>query len=152
MLKLKINYPTKEEEYLFFKKIAHTPFHLKVNPMVAKEEVLKLQDLTDKIYLDEQTEEYIVNIADATCNPANYNLSIQNMIRYGTLPQATIFLNSAAKAHAVIQGRWYVMPQDVKAVGMDVLRHRAFPTSGPESKEKSSEDIVKEILNRVEVP
>ena len=93
-----------------------------------------------------------MNIVEATRNPAAYRLEIRDLIRYGASPRATIFLAMAAKAQAFMQGRGYVTPQDVKAIGLDVLRHRVIVTYEAEAEEKTSEDIVQQIFDTVEVP
>jgi len=152
MLKLKITYPTKEEERQILKKMAHSTLDLKVNPILQKNDILDLRELTDEIYMDEQIEEYIVNIVEATRQPEIYKLAIRDKIRYGASPRATIFLAMASKAHALIEGRGYVTPQDVKSIGMDVLRHRVIITYEAEAEEKTSEDILKMIFDAVEVP
>jgi MoxR-like ATPase len=152
MLKLRIQYPAKSEEHAILKKMARSAPRLDVNPIIAPAEIMDLQKLTDEIYLDEKIEEYIVNIVEATRNPAAYRLEIRDLIRYGASPRATIFLAMAAKAQAFMQGRGYVTPQDVKAIGLDVLRHRVIVTYEAEAEEKTSEDIVQQIFDTVEVP
>ena len=102
--------------------------------------------------MDEKIELYIVDLVEATRNPADYKLDIGPMIRYGASPRATIFLAMAAKANALIEGRGYVTPQDVKSVAMDVLRHRVIPTYEAEAEEKTSEDLIEQILRTVDVP
>ena len=123
-----------------------------VEPIIQPADVISLRELTDEIYLDEKIEEYIVNIVEATREPEIYKLDISDMIRYGASPRATIFLAMCAKAHALLQGRGYVTPQDVKDIGMDVLRHRVIVTYEAEAEEKTSEDIVRQIFDTVEVP
>jgi MoxR-like ATPase len=152
MMKLKIAYPTKEEEQHNLKRLTHFSPQLDVKFILNKEKIRELQELTNEIFLDEQTEEYIVNIVDATCKPEVDNMSVQNMVQYGTLPQATMFLNMASKAHALIQGRWYVIPEDVKAVGMDVLRHRAIITYEEDTGEKKPEELLKMTIDSVSIP
>ena len=102
--------------------------------------------------MDEKIEEYIVNIIEASRNPSAYKLDIGDLIRYGASPRASIFLAMASRAHAFLEGRGFVTPQDVKSIAMDVLRHRVIVTYEAEAEEKTSEDIVQKILQTVEVP
>ena len=102
--------------------------------------------------MDEKIEEYILNIITATRDPQTCNLDISDLIRYGASPRATIFLANAARSNALLTGRGYVTPQDVKSIAPDVLRHRVIVTYEAEAEEKSSEDVVKQILDNVEVP
>jgi len=102
--------------------------------------------------MDEKIEEYILNLVAATRDPSLCNLDIGDLIRYGASPRATIFLAHAAKASALLAGRGYVTPQDVKSIAPDILRHRVIITYEAEAEEKTSDDIVKQILDNVEVP
>ncbi len=152
MLKLKITYPGKADELLILKRMAKSNPNMEVLPVIGSEEILMLRDLTDEIYIDEKIEEYIVNIIDATRHPEDYGLELSNYIQYGASPRATIYLTMAAKAYALLQGRGYVTPQDVKSIGMDVLRHRVIISYEAEADEKTPEDILQAIFNVVEVP
>lgn len=152
MLKLKVSYPTKAEEHQILKKMARSSPRIDVDPILQPDDILRLRQLADEIYMDEEIEEYIVNIVEATREPEKYNLPIRHMIRYGASPRATIYLAMASKAYALLQERGYVTPQDVKDIGMDVLRHRVIITYEAEAEEKTSEDIVKQIFDTVEVP
>ena len=100
----------------------------------------------------EKIEEYIVNLVEASRNPKAYKMDIGNMIQYGASPRASIYLAMASKANALIEGRGYVTPQDVKSIAMDVLRHRVIITYEAEAEEKTSEDIIEQILKTVDVP
>jgi MoxR-like ATPase len=115
-------------------------------------DVLRLRALADEIFMDEKIEEYICNLVEASRNPAAYKLDIADLIRYGASPRATIYLAMAARANALLEGRGYVTPQDVKSVAMDVLRHRVIITYEAEAEEKTPEDIVQQILQTVDVP
>ena len=106
----------------------------------------------DEIFMDDKIEEYIVDLIEATRNPESYKLKIRDLIRYGASPRATIFLTMAARANALMEGRGYVTPQDVKTIAPDVLRHRVILTYEAEAEEKTSEDIIDEILANVPVP
>lgn len=152
MLKLKITYPSKADELLILKRMAKSHPNMEVHPVLDAKDILMLRDLTDEIYIDEKIEEYIVNIIDATRNPKDYGLELGHYIQYGASPRATIYLTMAAKAYALLQGRGYVTPQDVKSIGMDVLRHRVIITYEAEADEKTPEDILQSIFSVVEVP
>jgi len=152
MLKLKISYPSKNEEHEILKKMARSKTDIAVEPVIRPQDVKRLRDLADEIYMDEKIEEYIVNLVEATRNPAAHKMNIEQLIRYGASPRATIFLAMAARANALIEGRGYVTPQDVKTVAMNVLRHRVIITYEAEAEEKSSEDIIGQILETVDVP
>jgi MoxR-like ATPase len=152
MLKLKVTYPTKEQEYQILKKMARSKPSTDVTPVISIEDVTRLRELADEIFMDDKIEEYIVNIVEATRNPESYKLDINPLIRYGASPRATIFLAMASKANALMDGRGYVIPQDVKSVAMDVLRHRVIITYEAEAEEKTSEDIIAQILQAVDVP
>ena len=125
---------------------------LDVDPVIKPPDIIRLRELADEIYMDEKIEDYIVNITQATRTPKDYKLDIEDMILYGASPRATIYLTMAAKAHALLEGRGYVTPQDVKSIGMDVLRHRVIISYEAEAEEKTSEDIVQQIFDTVEVP
>ena len=158
MLKLKITYPTKSEEHQILKHMARSSPDLSVQPILEPSDIVRLRALVDEIYMDEKIEEYIVNVVEATRNPGEYGLEIADLLRYGASPRATIFLALAAKAQAFLEGRGYVTPQDVKTIGMDVLRHRvvvsyeAEAEAEAEAEEKTSEDLVQQIFDTVEVP
>jgi len=152
MLKLKITYPSKEEEKRILKRMAKSAPELSVDPVIEPSDILRLRALTDEIYMDEKVEDYIVDVVQATRTPERYGLDVGSLIQYGASPRATIYLTMAAKAHALLQGRGYVTPQDVKAIGMDVLRHRVIITYEAEAEEKTSEDVVAAIFDNVAVP
>ncbi len=152
MFKLKMNYPTKEEEHRILKLMARSEPQLLVDPVIDPEKICELRRLVDDIYMDEKIEEYIVDIVAATRKPETYDASMKDLIRYGASPRATIFLALAAKAYAFLQGRGYVTPQDVKDIGMDVMRHRVIVSYEAEAEEKTSEDIVNWVFDSVEVP
>ncbi|MEO1837101.1 MAG: MoxR family ATPase [Akkermansiaceae bacterium] len=152
MMKLKVTYPSKTEEREILKRMARTKPNLNVDGVITPEDVLRLRELTDEIFMDEKIEEYIVDLIEATRNPESYGLKIRDLIRYGASPRATIFLTMASRANALIEGRGYVTPQDVKTIAPDVLRHRVILTYEAEAEEKTSEDIIEEILANVPVP
>ena len=152
MLKLKVTYPTKAQELKILQKMASSAPKVEVTPVILPADIVRLRQLADDIFMDEKIEEYIVNLVEATREPAKYKLDIGEMIRYGASPRATIFLAMSAKGHALLQGRGYVTPQDVKSIALDVLRHRVMVTYEAEAEEKTSEDLVTKILDTVEVP
>jgi MoxR-like ATPase len=152
MFKLKITYPSKNDELQILKKMARSAAAVEVNPVISPEDIKRLRELSDEIYMDEKIEEYIVNIVEATRKPEKYKLDIRQLIRYGASPRATIFIAMASKANALLEGRGYVTPQDVKTVALNVLRHRVIITYEAEAEEKTSEDIIAQILETVDVP
>ncbi|MCK4537254.1 MAG: AAA family ATPase [Candidatus Krumholzibacteria bacterium] len=152
MLKLKVTYPSKVEEKKILRKMASSAPKLEVEQVIEKSDIFRLRNLTDEIYMDEKVEDYIIDIVQATRKPDEYGLDVANLIQYGASPRATIFLAMASRAHALLQGRGYVTPQDVKSIGMDVLRHRVIITYEAEAEEKTSEDVVTAIFNNVAVP
>ncbi len=152
MLKLKVSYPSKAEEHEIMKKMAQSRPVIDVDAVVTTEDVKSMRELADEIYMDEKIEEYIVDIVEASRNPKAYKLDMEQLIRYGASPRATIFLAMASKANALIESRGYVTPQDVKTIAMDVLRHRVIVTYEAEAEEKTSEDIIEEILQTIDVP
>lgn len=151
LFKLKVNYPSKDEELLILRRMAggQPP---RPRPILSPTTILALRDLTNQIYIDGRVEEYIVNLVDASRNPHNYGLDIGQFIQYGASPRATIFLARAAKANALLAGRGYVTPHDVKTIAMDVLRHRVLLTYEAEAEEITSEELAQRIMDQVEVP
>jgi MoxR-like ATPase len=152
MFKLLVTYPSKAEEQLILRRMAGTTGEIPVQSIITPSDISRIRNLVSSIYMDEKIEEYILNLVAATRNPKLCNLDIGDLIRYGASPRATIFLAHAAKANALLSGRGYVTPQDVKSIAPDILRHRVIVTYEAEAEEKSSDDIVKQILDNVEVP
>jgi MoxR-like ATPase len=152
MLKLKVTYPSKAEELEILRRMARSSPGIEVQPVLHPADILALRALTDEIYMDAKIEEYIVNLVEATRHPDQYGLQIGELIRYGASPRASIFLAIAARARALLEGRGYVTPQDVKSIGMDVLRHRVIVTYEAEAEEKTSEDLIQQVFDTVEVP
>jgi len=152
MLKVMITYPEKEEEKLIMRQNVFGEFP-KVNPVVSTEDIIKARKVVREVYIDEKIENYITDIVFATRYPVKYNLSkYENMIQYGASPRASINLALAAKAYAFIKRRGYVIPEDVRAVCNDVLRHRIGLTYEAEAENITTENIINEILNTIEVP
>ena len=153
MLKLNIGYPNKEEERLILRRMSFTDKKIAGKPVVKPEDILRARKIVNEVYMDEKIESYILDIIFATRNPKNYKLDeLTPLIQYGASPRASIYLTVAAKAYAFVQGRGYVTPQDIKSIGMDVLRHRIIVTYEAEAEEKTSEDIIKKIFDEIEVP
>jgi MoxR-like ATPase len=152
MFKLLITYPSKTEEQQILQRMAGATGEIPVNGIITPADISRIRNLAASIYMDEKIEGYIINLVAATRDPRLYNLDIGDLIRYGASPRATIFLATAAKANALLAGRGYVTPQDVKSIAPDILRHRVIVTYEAEAEEKSSDDIVKQILDNVEVP
>ncbi|MGH7197176.1 MAG: AAA family ATPase [Candidatus Omnitrophota bacterium] len=152
MFKLKITYPRKSEELEIMERMAGAK-PAQVTPVARPEDILKARELVRSIYIDEKVKNYIVNIVCATRDPEAYKLKdLKGLIMYGASPRATIYLNIAARAYAFLKGRGYATPDDVKAIGMDVLRHRVIVTYEAEAEEMTSEDIVKKVFEEIEVP
>jgi MoxR-like ATPase len=152
MLKVSVGYPNREEELQIMRRMA-TGSELDVSPVVHPEEILRARKAVEMIYLDQQVEQYIVDLVLATRDPESHGLSeLQDLIAYGASPRASIYMAKTARAHAFLQRRGYVTPDDVRALAMDVLRHRVLLTYEAEAEEVSSEDVVTQILNTVEVP
>ena len=152
MLKLKIDYPDKKQERQILDRMAVTDKKFDIKAVISPGDIAEVRAVVDEIYIDEKIKDYRVDMVCATREPKKYSLDIKNFISYGASPRATIFLAIAAKAHAFIQQRGYVTPQDVKSIGMDVLRHRVIVSYEAEAEDKSSEDIIKTIFDNVEVP
>ncbi len=152
MLKLSVQYPTDDEELQIMRRMAGG-FSAEVKPVVTPAEILSARAATRLIYMDPQVERYIVNLVLATRDPADHGLrDLSDLISYGASPRATINLAKAARAHAFLNRRGFVTPDDVRAIGMDVLRHRVILTYEAEAEEVTPEDVVGRVLNTVEVP
>ncbi len=151
MLKLKVGYPGRDEEYAIQERMTVKDIPT-VTPVITPEEILKAREAVYKIYIDEKVKNYIVDIVMASREPDKYNLDIKDLIAYGASPRATIYLNMAGRAHAFLQGRAFVTPDDIKSIGPDVLRHRVILSYEAEAEELTSEDIVQKIFDGVEVP
>jgi MoxR-like ATPase len=152
MLKVIIDYPTLEEEKLIIREniSGNMP---KVTPVTTADEILKAREVVNQVYVDEKIEQYITDIVFATRYPDRYGMpELKDMITFGGSPRASINLARAARAYAFIKHRGYVVPEDVRAVAHDVLRHRIGLSYEAEASNVTSEDIVSKIINKVEVP
>jgi MoxR-like ATPase len=152
MLKIVISYPDKEEEKLILRQNI-SQNELTTSTILKTSDIIRARDVVRQVYLDEKIENYITDIVFSSRYPAEYKLGkFQGLIYYGASPRASIYLALAAKAYAFIKRRGYVIPEDVRAVALDVLRHRIGLTYEAEAENVTTEDIVNEILNTVEVP
>ncbi|PKD43985.1 AAA family ATPase [Rhodohalobacter barkolensis] len=153
MLKLKIGYPTETEELEIMRRMARTGDKPQLSPVTNAKKILAAREVINDIYVDEKVEKYIIDLIFATRYPENFNLSdLKELIEFGASPRASINLNLAARAHAFMEHRAYVTPDDVRTIAMDVLRHRIIPTFEAEAEEITSEDIIEKILMTVQVP
>ena len=153
MLKAKISYPQKQEERDIMRMNLAGEGLPKVNKVTSPEDIVKARRVVEEVYMDEKIEKYIIDIIFATREPAEYNLQkLQNLIAYGGSPRASISLAKAARSYAFIRRRGYVIPEDVRAVCHDVLRHRIGLTYEAEAENITSEEIITDILNNVIVP
>lgn len=152
LLKVIIGYPSKDEEKQIIRQNISGE-KIEVKPLLRPEEIIEVQKIVEKIYLDEKIERYIVDIVFATRTPADYNLKdLSGMISFGASPRASIGLAKAARAYAFLRGRGYVIPEDVRAVCHDVLRHRIGLTYEAEANNITTDQVISEILDKVEVP
>lgn len=152
MLKIKITYPSKEEE-LKIMRMYTNDISENINAVVSKEDIIRARKVVKDIYIDEKVEKYILDIVFATRNPAEYGLSeLTDLISYGASPRATLNLANGAKSMAFIKRRGYVVPEDVRSICADVMRHRIAVTYEAEAQEINSDAIIQKILNKVEVP
>jgi MoxR-like ATPase len=152
MLKIKVNYPSREEEKeVLWRMSSGRPIPL--DPMAEPSEILRLRQTIAELYMDQKLVDYVVDVVRATREPHAIGLhDIRPLIAYGASPRATIYLAQAARAHAFIRGRAYVVPEDVKAMAPDVLRHRVLLTFEAEAEDVTSDDLVRQLLEAVEVP
>jgi len=153
MLKVRIDYPTKEQERQIVDRMASVTSTPPVDPVIHPRDLLRARAIANKIYIDDKVKDYLVEIVHATRDPAAHDLSdLARLIEFGASPRATIALAVASRSHAFLQGRGYVTPHDVKSIGMDVLRHRVLVTYEAEAEEKTSEDIVQRLFEEIPVP
>ena len=152
VMKLSVDYPSPEEELAIMRRMTKGA-EPEASPVVKPADIIKARNVVEEIYIDPKIEQYIIDIVFATRNPKDYGLEdMADLIAYGASPRASIYLAKTAKAHAFLKRRGYVTPEDVRAIGMDVLRHRVIVTYEAEAEELSSEDVVRKVLNKIEVP
>ena len=152
MLKLNIGYPTKLEERRILDLMGTSAPDLAVQKVASVEEIIRSRDIVNRIFIDDRVKDYIVDIVWATRRPQEFQLGMEGLIRYGASPRATISLTLAARAHAFLNGRGYVTPQDIKSIGADVLRHRVIVSYEAEAEEITSEIVIQRIFTGLPVP
>jgi MoxR-like ATPase len=153
MLKINITYPDKNEELKILKRMAETDKKINIKPIIEPHDILRARKVVDEVYMDEKLQKYIVDIVYASRKPNDYGFKgLANLIRYGASPRASIALTIAAKAYAFINARGFVTPQDIKDIAPDILRHRILVSYEAEAQAKTSDDIVKVMLDEVKVP
>lgn len=151
MMKVKISYPSKDEEKIILDRMTGTN-HYQVKSVLDKEHVVMLRNLAKEIFVEDSLKNYIVQLVTATRSPKDYHLEIGRYIQYGVSPRAAIFWTMAAKAHAFLQQRSFVIPDDIKLVAPDILRHRIIRTYEADAENVSTEDLIQQILVRIPIP
>jgi MoxR-like ATPase len=152
MLMIKVGYPTREEERAIMDRMT-SGISVSAEPVATPEEIAEARSVVGQVYMDEKIRDYIVNIVHATREPKAHGLGdLASFIQFGASPRASIYLNMAARAHAFLRHRGYVTPEDIKAIGVDVLRHRVILTYEAEAEEITSETVVRKLFEHVEVP
>jgi len=152
MLKLSVGYPSPEEELEIIRRVTKVN-DITVNPVIERKDIINAREVVKQVYIDEKIEKYIIDIVFATRTPEKYGLKdLKDLINFGASPRASIYLALAAKAHAFLRRRGYVTPEDVRSIGMDVMRHRIILSYEAEAEEIEAEDVIRKVLNRVEVP
>jgi MoxR-like ATPase len=151
MFKLLISYPRKDEE----SKIIHRfteGIDVKIQKIISADQLIEIQKFNHRIYTDQKIRDYVAQIVDATRHPEDYDLDIDNKIEYGASPRASLWLTVGAKSNALLNGRGYVIPQDIQDIVYDVLRHRILLTYDAEAENITSDQIIKTILEKIPVP
>ena len=153
MLKLKVDYPQKDEERIILRQVAKTGVPNPIKPAVKPKQILDAQKTINDIYVDEKVEDYVLNLVFATRNPDEFGLSdLSQLIEYGASPRATINLVLASKARAFLEHRGYITPEDVRYIGKDIFRHRVILTYEAEAEEMTSEDVIQRLFDSIEIP
>jgi MoxR-like ATPase len=152
MLKLKLTYPSKDEELAILNRMAPVEPGLYVEPVLSAADIFELRSVIDQVYVDDKIKRYIVDVIHATRTPGEYGLDIAPYIQYGASPRGTIFLTRGARAQAFLDARGYVTPQDVKSIGYDVLRHRISITYEAEAEDITPENLLQRIFDHLKVP
>ena len=151
MFKLKVGYPSMEDEHQIMRRMARSAPKTSVEPVIDLKDILETRGLLDKVFIDEKVENYILRLVDATRNPSAYGIDISRYLRFGTSPRATIFLSLAARGLAMLNQREFAVPQDIKDVAGDVLRHRMALSYRAEAEGLTSDDLIEKILNTVPI-
>ena len=152
MMKLLVDYPSRDEERQILDRMASTAPQLTIDAVTTPEEIASARKIVDEIYIDDKIKDYIVDLTLATREPTRFDIPVADWIQFGASPRATLALTVGSKATAFLAGRGYVTPQDVKTIAPDVLRHRVIITYEAEAEEKTSEDVVRAVLDHVPVP
>ncbi len=152
MFKLIVGYPNKTQERQILDRMATTSPSQTIEPVMSPEAITEARRVVDEIYVDDKIKDYIVDLVFATRVPGDYSLDLDDLIQYGASPRATIHLTLSARANAFLDGRGYVVPQDIKDVALPVLRHRVIVTYEAEAEDKTSEDVIRTVLDHVPVP
>ncbi len=152
MFKVLVSYPSKEEEFVIMERFT-TKLKVDVKPIIRLDQIMHMREVINAVYIDEKVKKYILDIVFATRNPSESGLDeLSGLIEFGSSPRATIYLALASKAHAFLRGRGYVIPEDVKLIGHDVLRHRIILTYEAEAEEITTDDIIKKVFEHAKVP
>ena len=151
MFKLKVGYPSMDEEHQVMRRMARSVPKISVDPVIHLNEILDMRTLLDKVYIDEKVERYILRVVDATRNPESYGLDIARYMRFGASPRATIYLSLAARGYALLNQREFTVPQDIKDVAGDILRHRIALSYRAEAEGLGSDDLIIQILENVPI-
>lgn len=151
IFKILIDYPSKAEEKIIIRRMTGGA-HYDVKRMISESRIMEIQQFNREVYADETIEDYVTDIVDATRHPADYDLDLGDLIEYGVSPRASIYLILAGKAHAIMNGRGYVIPEDVKSIAADVLRHRILLSYEAEAREVTTDQIIETILKKIRSP
>jgi MoxR-like ATPase len=152
MLKVTLNYPTKEEEKAIVNLVSGKGLHT-AQKMASEEDILRARHTVNEVFMDDKIMDYIINLVAATRDPAGHGIKdVAGLIEYGASPRTSISLAKASKAHALIRGRGYVTPEDVKSIGMDVMKHRVILSYEAEAEEVKAENVVQRVFDSIEVP
>jgi MoxR-like ATPase len=151
MFKLKVGYPSMDEEHIVMQRMARSEPSLDIEPVLTIEMLMAMRAKMETVFIDEKVEKYILRLVHATRSPEDYGLDLTRYLRFGASPRASIYLSLAARGHALIQGRDYATPQDVKDVAHDILRHRMAISYRAEADSLTSDDLLDQILKQVPV-
>ncbi|MBF0198451.1 MAG: MoxR family ATPase [Planctomycetes bacterium] len=152
MFKLRVSYPTFDEEHEVLKRMSRTDQKIDVKQVLSLESILEMRKKLELVHMDSSLEKYILHIVNATRKPAEYGLDQSEMIRFGASPRASIFMSLASRGEALLKGRSYVIPEDIKSVSLDILRHRIALSYKAEAKKVSSDHLIQNILDTVSIP
>ncbi len=151
MFKIKVSYPSREEEKEIVKRMSVSS-EISLEKVVHPEDIIRIRKLIENIYIDEKLQDYIINIVFATREPKKFNIDLENIIQFGASPRASIYLNKAAKARAFLNGRGYVIPQDIRSIGFDILRHRVLLSYEAEAENLNPDQVISLIFDKIEIP